>query len=124
MLEHRIVGFDGVEVNLATSELHFVLTTPDRMAFVASFQVATELTEALGQAVSESRREIPSAVRVVSFEVREDHSEKQVVMFLPTDTGVPYNLAMSPEVAAKLGEQLKARSSAVSVCIGGMQWRD
>jgi hypothetical protein len=114
MLEHRIVGSDAVEVNLASSELRFALTTPDRMPFVASFQVATELTEALGRAVSESRREIPSAVRVVSFRVLEDHSEKLVLMFLPTDTGVPYNLAMSPEVAAKLGEPLRANDRETS----------
>jgi hypothetical protein len=113
MSEHRIITFTNPTVNPASRELHFELRIGGEdkpLAFVATFEVAAQLTDALGRTVSDSRPMIPPAERIVSHHVGKDQSHNLVTMRFGTPSGIPHTFALEAERAAEIGEELKATS--------------
>jgi hypothetical protein len=116
MPEQRITELCKLDINRASGELHFELKIGGEIAtFVASPDIATRFADALGQAVSETRRRIPPAEDVVSSRVERQSREDPVTMHLTIRTGIPCSFALTPEKAVEIGETLQSKGKLWSI---------
>jgi hypothetical protein len=110
MPEQRITELRQLTINPASSELHFALRIGGEIAtFVAPLAIATLFADALGRAVSETRRGIPPAEDVVSSRVERQSGEEPVTMHLTIRTGIPCSFALTPKMAVEIGENLQSK---------------
>jgi hypothetical protein len=111
MPEQRITELCKLAINQASEELHFELKIVggEIATFVAPLAIATQFADALGRAVSETRRRIPPAEDVVSSRVERQSREDPVTMHLTIRTGIPCSFALSPKMAVEIGETLQSK---------------